>query len=99
MKVGDLVTLSAYGLKMGPMWNWKREVREGKRPVGIIVAIKENPHTYSWTSENEKLRFYIEWCGEGPVSRDNGSSRRSHIPGARKKDYYYFYRKDLRFVK
>ena len=97
MKVGDLVTLSAYGLKIGAMWNWKREAKEGKRLVGIVVGIKENPYTYSWTSKNDKMRFYVRWCGEGPVSRDNGSTR--HPSGTAAKDYCYFLRNDLRFVK
>tara|TARA_B100000131_G_scaffold318719_1_gene363152 strand:- start:2564 stop:2860 length:297 start_codon:yes stop_codon:yes gene_type:complete len=98
MKIGDLVTLSAYGLNISSMWNWKREAREGKLVVGIIVAIKENPYTYSWTSKNDKMRYYIKWCGHGPVSRDNGSTQRISRPMA-EKDFYYFLRNDLRFVK
>ncbi len=97
MKVGDLVTLSAYGLKNCAMWNWKREAGEGKPAIGIVIAIKENPYTYIWTSENEKLRFYIDWCGDGPTSRDNGSSIKRTSIGV--PNHGYFYRKDLRFVK
>jgi len=97
MKVGDLVTLSAYGLKNGSMWNWRRQINEGKNLVGIIVEIRENPRRYEWDSKNAALRYYIEWCGEGPISRDNGSTRKKH--GAVQKDYYYFLRNDLRYVK
>ena len=97
MKVGDLVTLSAYGLKNGSMWNWRRHIREGKNLVGIVVDIRENPYLCQWDSKNEALRYYIEWCGEGPISRDNGATRREH--GVVQKDYYYFLRNDLRYVK
>ena len=97
MKVGDLVTLSAYGLKNGSMWNWRRQVNEGKNLVGIIVDIRKNPYTYSWSTKNEEFRYYIEWCGEGPISRDNGATRNEH--GVVQKDYYYFKRNDLRYVK
>ena len=97
MKVGDLVTLSAYGLRIAPMWNWKREYAEGKQVVGVVVAIKENPFTYSWTSKNERLRYYVQWCGDGPTSRDNGSSIKRTSIGV--PNHGYFLRKDLRFVK
>ena len=97
MKVGDLVTLSAYGLKNGSMWNWRRHINEGKNLVGIVVEIRDNPYTYHWTSKNEKTRYYIEWCGEGPIGRDNGSTKQKHT--VVQKDYYYFLRNDLRYVK
>ena len=97
MKVGDLVTLSAYGLKNGSMWNWRRHINEGKNLVGIVVEIRDNPHIYQWTSKNEKTRYYIEWCGEGPIGRDNGSTKKE--TRAIQKDYYYFLRNDLRHVK
>lgn len=97
MKVGDLVTLSAYGLKNCSMWNWRRKLMEGKTLVGIVIEIRDNPRAYKWSSDNERKLYYIEWCGEGPISRDNGATRKQH--GVVQKDYYYFFRKDLRFVK
>lgn len=97
MKVGDLVTLSSYGLNMGPQWNWRRQTREGKPLIGIVIKVRDNPNIRSWSSENERILFYIEWCGEGPVSRDNGSPKKSH--GNAPEDYYYFLRNDLRYVK
>lgn len=98
MKVGDLVTLSAYGLNNGSMWKWRhKQTREGKNLVGIIIEIREKPFRSQWDSKNETLRYYIEWCGEGPISRDNGATRGEH--GVVQKDYYYFLRNDLRYVK
>ena len=97
MKAGDLVTLSAYGLKSSAMWNWKRQANEGKPVIGIVVRVTENPYTYSWTSKNEKMRYHIEWCGEGPVSRDRGASN-VHLSPAMKQ-LSYFLRNDLRFIR
>lgn len=97
MKVGDLVMLSSYGLNMAPMWNWRREAKKGKCPVGIVVKVRDNPRIYEWTSENDKTFFYVRWCGEGPVSRNNGASQKTS--GTVPEDYYYFLRKDLRHAK
>lgn len=100
MKVGDLVTLSTYALNSEPMWNLKQKVMKHKKPlVGLVVRVKDNPWTYSWTSANEKKFYYVKWVQDyGPASRR--SARAGHHHGdAYVKENAYFLRKDLKFVK
>jgi len=91
MKAGDLVTLSAYGLRMGPMWKYKRHADKGdKITVGVIVEVKENPYWQPYGTKNEKMKYVVRWCGEGPPNRHNSAHTAWND---------YFLRNDLRFVK
>ena len=55
MRVGDLVTLSAYAMQSEPMWQLRQKVWKDKKPlVGLVTRIEENPYGHSWTSKNEK---------------------------------------------
>ena len=94
MKIGDLVTLSAYAIKSEPMWTWKRKIWNEKKPlVGLVVRVEENPNIRPWTSKNESVYYYINWMqNDGPASRWGTSSYHAKVSG-------YFYRKDLKFVK
>ena len=56
MKVGDLVTLSAYAMQSEPMWRLRQKVWGDKKPlIGLVVKMEENPYGHSWTSKNEKV--------------------------------------------
>ena len=94
MKVGDLVTLSAYAVQSAPMWRLRKTLWEDKKPlVGLVMRVEENPYNHSWTSKNESKFYYINWMQEyGPASRwGNGGYRAKHQG--------YFLRNDLKFVK
>lgn len=94
MKVGDLVTLSAYAVQKADMWRLRKMLWKDKKPlVGLVVRVEENPYNHSWTSKNEKTFYYINWMQDyGPASRYG-----SH--GYRAKHTGYFLRNDLKFVK
>ena len=94
MKVGDLVTLSAYALKSTALWGYNPVGGTvGQAPVGMIREVRENPRAQEWHTENDKTWYYISWCGNGPTSRHGLQT-----------DYYvrtkqnYFLRRDLKFV-
>ena len=63
MKVGDLVTLSAYGknLKKAGQDTWPPR-DWGEKLVGILYRVEEYDH--------EPSTYYIEWFNEGPSGRD-----------------------------
>ena len=91
MRVGDLVTLSTYCLQRTDMWTWRERIWKQKKPlVGLVVRIKKNPNIHSWTSVNEKTRYYIQWVQDGPGSRYGRSFHKSDG---------FFLRNDLKFVK
>ena len=94
MKVGDLVTLSAYAICSEPMWTWKRKIwNEKKSLVGLVTRIEANPRIQPWTSKNESVYYYINWMQkDGPASRWGTTHYHAKLSG-------YFYRKDLKFVK
>lgn len=94
MKVGDLVTLSAYAVQKADMWKLRKMLWEEKKPlVGLVVRVEENPYAHNWTSKNEKMFYYINWMQEyGPVSRFGSAGYRAKMTG-------YFLRNDLKFVK
>ena len=92
MKVGDLVTLSSYCLQTGAMWRWKERIWKQKKPlVGVIIQVEKNPWHKSWSSPNEKLHYFVRWCGEGPENRWGGWS------GPQRNGF--FLRNDLKFVR
>ena len=94
MKVGDLVTLSAYAMQSEPMWRVRQKVWGDKKPLmGLVVRIEKNPYNHSWTSKNEKTFYYINWMQDyGPASRYGSHGYRAKTNG-------YFLRNDLKFVK
>ena len=94
MKVGDLVTLSAYALQTNDLRRWSRRIWIEKRPlVGLVMEIKTVPKVYSWTSVNEKTRFYVRWMqSDGPNGRWGRSFNKN-------REDAYFLRNDLKFVK
>ena len=94
MKAGDLVTLSAYALQTNDLRRWSRRIWIEKRPlVGLVVEVKEIPKVYSWTSTNEKTRYYVSW-----MQKDGPSGRWGRSFNKNKEDAY-FLRNDLKFVK
>ena len=94
MKVGDLVTLSAYALQTNDLRRWSRRIWIEKRPlVGLIIEVKKIPKVHSWTSVNEKTRYYVKWMqNDGP----NGRWGRSF---SKNRDDAYFLRNDLKYVR
>ena len=93
MKVGDLITLSAYALQSESMWKVRDLVWKHKKPlIGLVVRVEENPYNHSFTSKNEKTFYYINW-----MQKDGPSSRWSNSAIGRMKGY--FLRNDLKFVK
>ncbi len=94
MKVGDLVTLSAYAMQSEPMWRLRQKVWQDKKPlVGLVVRKEKNPYGHSFTSKNEKTFYYISWIQDyGPASRFGSAGYRAKRNG-------YFLRNDLKFVK
>lgn len=94
MKVGDLVTLSAYALQTNDLRRWSRRIWIEKRPlVGLIVDVKKIPKVHSWTSVNEKTRYYVKWMqNDGPNGRWGRSFNKN-------KDDAYFLRNDLKYVR
>ena len=83
MNVGDLVTLSAYGVKLAALLSWATPAREGKL-IGMVTACRTGD---KWYNEGKK-EFYVRWVGgEGPKSR-NGGARYTEP----------FTRKDLKIV-
>ena len=92
MKVGDLVTLSAYSLQSAPMWTWRERIWKQKKPlVGLIVRVEDNPWKDKLNlSVNEKIFYYVNWVQDGPGSRYGRSFH---------KQDGYFLRNDLKFVK
>jgi hypothetical protein len=94
MKVGDLVTLSSYALQTNDLRRWSRRIWiEKKALVGLVIKIEPKPKVQTWTSVNEKKRYYIKWMqNDGP----NGRWGRSF---ARNREDAYFLRNDLKFVR
>jgi hypothetical protein len=94
MKVGDLVTLSSYALQTNDLRRWSRHIWiEKKALVGLVIKIEPEPKVYSWTSVNEKKRYYIKWMqNNGP----NGRWARGFRPYD---GDAYFLRNDLKFVR
>ena len=88
MKVGDLITLSAYALQSTSLWGYSV-----RTPVGMVREVRKNPHAQEWAAENEKIWYYISWCGKGPASRQ-GYATPCDVRSKRN----YFLRRDLKFV-
>ena len=94
MKVGDLVTLSAYCMQKADFWRVRDIVWKQKKPlIGLVTRVEQNPYNHSWTSKNEKTFYYIKWM------QDYGPAGRYGNGGYRAKHQGYFLRNDLKFVK
>ena len=94
MKVGDLVTLSSYALQTNDLRRWSRRIWvEKKALVGLVTKIEPKPKVYTWTSANERKRYYIEW-----MQKDGPHGRWGRSFGKNREDAY-FLRNDLKFVK
>jgi len=82
MKVGDLVTLSAYGNSLGGLHRWSEYYRQVyKKPalVGLVIKVRK-----AWSPT---LMYEVRWMEpNGPQGRD-GQYGGTH-----------FTRKDLKFV-
>jgi len=57
MKVGDLVTLSQYGMNLECTWMYRKDAREGKL-VGLLTEIIEK-EVY-WT---KGTYYVVQWVG------------------------------------
>jgi len=85
MKVGDLVTLSAYGANLGGLYRWSARFRAScdKPPlVGLIIRVE----TPRWAGH--EARFTVRWVDKSPPQGRDGRYGSVH-----------FLRKDLKFVK
>jgi hypothetical protein len=97
MKVGDLVTLSAYALQTIDLRKWSKRIWIDKRPlIGFVVKTRPNPLIARGIpelslSENERIRYRVEWLQpDGPTSRYGRYSFG---------DAGFFLRNDLKFVR
>ena len=93
MKIGDLVTLSAYAKNSNDLTRWNDRIYPNKpKLIGLVVKITENPRVMSWTSKNERRWYFINWINKDcPVSRYGGGAYYRKHDG-------YFLRNDLKFV-
>ena len=57
MKVGDLVTLSQYGMNLECTWMYRKDAREGKL-VGLLTEIIEKE--IYWT---KGTYYVVQWVG------------------------------------
>tara|TARA_R110000824_G_scaffold279853_1_gene467957 strand:- start:262 stop:528 length:267 start_codon:yes stop_codon:yes gene_type:complete len=57
MKVGDLVTLSQYGMNLECTWMYRKDAREGKL-VGLLTEVIEK-EVY-WT---KGTYYVVQWVG------------------------------------
>ena len=85
MKVGDLVTLSAYGYALTELRRWNPQflkARKERMPVGLVIKVEEYPFVY------HTQKFYVRWISDhGPQGR------------ARWRADKYFCRQDLKLVR
>jgi len=85
VKIGDLVTLSRYGLNLGSIpWICRRQ---DVRLVGIITGIEVPPGGMPrYVSKNEALRYIVRW---------------NDLPNLKGRQWYreYFFRNDLKYLK
>ena len=83
MKIGDLVTLSRYGLNLGTIpWICRRP---GVPVVGIITGI-EKIDDRMYLSKNETLRYTVRWNDLPNLKGRQWYSQ-------------YFFRNDLKYLK
>lgn len=85
MKVGDLVTLSAYAAKLGGLYQWSAGCRaRSNKPPLVGLIIKVDGERWTW----DPKRFTVRWVDKDPPEGRDG-----------RYGCVYFTRKDLRFVK
>ena len=83
MKVGDLVTLSQYGMNLENTWRYRKDVREGK-VVGLVTSVSTRD-----THWDRSTYYIVDWIG----SKYKGMKRMAWAkPG-------HFKRNDLKMYK
>ena len=88
MKVGDLVTLSSYAVRLETIPTRYKAAYGYPEPIGIIESIEQVNN--KWMSDNEKTRYRVSWCGgRGPMGR----------VGSWSKSQQFFFRNDLKYVR
>ena len=76
MKIGDLVTLSQYGIGLEACWKYHRDWHQGKL-VGLLIDIYDNNNAYFngkkykvlWIDQKYKGIKRIYWCQPGLFKR------------------------------
>ena len=76
MKIGDLVTLSQYGVNLEACWRYHRDWREGKL-VGLLIDIYDSNSPYSkgkkykvlWIDQKYKGIKRTHWSTSGIFKR------------------------------
>ena len=90
MKVGDLVTLSAYATNLSAMRRrspFYTRVKGIPRPVGIVTEIIKNPYAYE-VAAAEANYYSVKWVKDkGPRGRGNWGLDKDR-----------FVRRDLKFA-
>ena len=90
MKVGDLVTLSAYATNLSAMRRWGpfyTRVKGIPRPVGIITEIIKSPYA-PYEAASESYYYSVKWVKDkGPRGRGNWGLDKDR-----------FVRRDLKFA-
>tara|TARA_A100001391_G_scaffold182393_1_gene148892 strand:+ start:45 stop:317 length:273 start_codon:yes stop_codon:yes gene_type:complete len=90
MKVGDLVTLSSYAVRLEAIPTRYKVTHGYPEPIGIIESIEQLDKAPRWMSDNERVRYRVSWCGgRGPMGRD----------GSWSKSQQFFFRNDLKYVR
>ena len=88
MKVGDLVTLSSYAVRLEAIPTRYKATYGYPEPIDIIESIEQLNN--KWMSDNERTRYRVSWCGgRGPMGRD----------GSWSKSQQFFFRNDLKYVR
>ena len=85
MKIGDLVTLSRYGLNLGSIpWKYRR-YNKAAPLIGVVTGVAEIDDR-SYLSKNEVLRYVVRW---------------NDAPDLKGREWYreYFFRNDLKYLK
>ena len=78
MKVGDLVTLSQYGMNLECTWMYRKDAREGKL-VGLLTEIREDGQRWDrstyyivqWISPKHKGLKRMRWSKPGFFKRND----------------------------
>ena len=78
MKVGDLVTLSQYGMNLEATWKYRKDATEGK-VVGLLTEIYESKQRWDrstyyvvrWVSPKYKDMSRMPWGKPGLFKRND----------------------------
>ena len=87
MKVGDLVTLSQYGMNLGTIPHKYTRWWSPDSPdlFGIVTEVRQVKNPHGHLSNNEQKKYVVNW----------------NVEDLRGRTYYggYFYRNDLKFFR